>query len=270
MTEQEWLTGYDPQAMLEWLGSIDGGRSRAQPDGFVLTTNRKLRLFACACCRQVWHLLEDVRSRNSVEVAERFAEGHVGQLEMDAARGAAWDAARDAAWAAAWAAVWVAARDAARDAARGAAWAALRSEQTILLRDIFGNPFRTISLLQYFKKKPIGPFHIDGGIIDEGFTRESYCPWLTWNNGIVRKIAQSIYDERRFEDMSVLADALEEAGCANLDLIGHLRGWERCSCLGENDDCKRCVRNGVTTGMVYTSNPHVLGCWVLDLLLGKE
>jgi hypothetical protein len=90
----------------------------------------ELRLWGCWCIRNtpisggrtVWDLLADPRSRNSVEVAERFALGEATCEEL----GAAWAAARDAAGAAAWAAARDAARGAAWDAARGAAWAAAR------------------------------------------------------------------------------------------------------------------------------------------------
>ena len=92
--------------------------------------DRELRLFACWCCRQVWHLMKDERSRKAVEVAEKYAVGEVSEEELEkawgAARGAAWDAAWDAregAWDA-WEAASVAASDAARYAVSDAAWSA--------------------------------------------------------------------------------------------------------------------------------------------------
>jgi hypothetical protein len=66
--------------------------------------------------------------------------------------------------------------------------------------------------------------------------------WLAWNDGTVRKIAQAIYEERAFDRMPILADALEDAGCDAADLLRHCR----------------------------EPGEHVRGCWVIDLLLGKE
>ena len=77
----------------------------------------ELRLWACWCVRQQWHLLTDERSRNAIVVAERFAHGEATRGEL----AAAWAAARDAARAAA--------RSAARDAALSAAWAAASNAQ---------------------------------------------------------------------------------------------------------------------------------------------
>ncbi|MDR9064640.1 hypothetical protein [Burkholderia multivorans] len=85
----------------------------------VSGADRDIRLFAVWCARQVEHLMEDQRSKDALNVAERFANGEATEEE----RAAAWDAARAAAWAAAWDAAGDAAR-AARDAARAAAWAA--------------------------------------------------------------------------------------------------------------------------------------------------
>src|SRR5262245_36563254 len=73
MTEAEWQRCDDPAAMLAFLGR------RA--------TERKLRLFAVACCRRVWHLLADERSRRAVEVGERFAEGAADKAELGRAYG---------------------------------------------------------------------------------------------------------------------------------------------------------------------------------------
>jgi hypothetical protein len=84
-----------------------------------------------------------------------------------------------------------------------------------LFREIFGNPFRPV---------PIDP------------------SWLAWRGGLVVMLAQSIYDERRFQDLPILADALEEAGCTSEDLLAHCR----------------------------SSGEHVRGCWAVDLVLGKE
>jgi len=66
--------------------------------------------------------------------------------------------------------------------------------------------------------------------------------WLTWHDATIPKIAQAIYAERAFDRLPILADALEEAGCDSADILSHLRG----------------------------PGPHVRGCWVVDLLLGKE
>ncbi|PRF89605.1 hypothetical protein [Burkholderia multivorans] len=86
----------------------------------VSGADRDIRLFAVWCARQVEHLMEDQRSKDALNVAERFANGDASDEELAAARDAAWDAAWDAARAAARAAAW----DAARAAARAAAWAA--------------------------------------------------------------------------------------------------------------------------------------------------
>ena len=66
--------------------------------------------------------------------------------------------------------------------------------------------------------------------------------WLAWNDGTVVKIAQGIYQERAFDRLPILHDALLDAGCDDEDILAH---------------CK-------------SAGPHVLGCWVIDLILAKE
>jgi acetyl esterase/lipase len=83
-----------------------------------------------------------------------------------------------------------------------------------LLREIVGNPFRAV---------PLNP------------------AWLAWGDGTVARLAQAIYDERGFEAMPALADALEEAGYDAPDLVGHCR----------------------------QPGSHYRGCWVVDALRGQ-
>jgi hypothetical protein len=94
-------------------------------------------------------------------------------------------------------------------------WQKTRQLEGHLLHDLFGpSPFRSILL----------------------------DPWLTWHDCLLVSMAQQMYDSRDFSDMPILADALEEAGCANQDIFGHCR----------------------------SGGEHVRGCWVVDLLLGKS
>jgi hypothetical protein len=234
MNEASWLGCGNPGVMLVWLG---GGASA-----------RKLRLFACACCRRVGHLLSDRRAQDALSIAERFADGLVGDGERSAARKAAQQAAQSRAvtnqptaprWErrAASAVYYAAAADAseaASNARQMAAEALLwraggydapewqevgraeRQAQADLLRDLFG-PLR-------FRAVTIDP------------------TWLAWDGGTVAKLAAAAYDERAFDRLPILADALEEAGCADEALLSHLRD----------------------------PGPHVRGCWALDLLLGKS
>jgi hypothetical protein len=218
MTETEWLACTSPDRMLEGL------RGRA--------TDRKLRLFACHCCRRVWHLLKDERSRRAVEATELFAEGLTGLGEVQAAAAAAravvtatkepvaW-AAAVAAWevAAAKEAVWAAAVTAAATAevVRAAAGEDSHEEvyQCAAIRDLFGNPFR--------------PCHVVTG-------------WLRWNSGAVVKAAEVIYRERQFENLPHLGELLEHAGCPEGAILRHCR----------------------------EPAIHHRGCWVVDAILGKK
>jgi len=79
---------WDKLKRVDWLVWV------ATKEGVL--TDKELRLFACFCARQNWHLLTDERSRNAIEVAERFANGKATKEELKAAYVAAYDAAYDA------------------------------------------------------------------------------------------------------------------------------------------------------------------------------
>jgi hypothetical protein len=66
--------------------------------------------------------------------------------------------------------------------------------------------------------------------------------WLAWGDRLIPRLARAIYDERAFDRLPYLADALEEAGCADAALLAH------------------CRRPG----------EHLRGCWALDLFVGGE
>jgi hypothetical protein len=139
---------------------------------------------------------------DEAEMIERFADGFATKSDLIAAPGEQWLSAEDAWYRA------VKACDLGDEAheerLRRCAW----------VRDLFGNPFRPRSL---------------------------NAAWLHWNDGAVRKTVRTIYDEGRFADLPLLADALEEAGCDDAFLLHHCR----------------------------QAGGHVRGCWAVDLLTGR-
>lgn len=195
MTETEWMNGDDQVDVVDFLS----GRVR----------DRKLRLFAIACCRNAWKLLDE-NERDAANFLEKFVEGEADETD----RAVVYERLRQQAAS-------VAQDLLDRDARFSAEASTLllfgdyhdhEKEKWQLLHDIFGNPFRPITIDQ---------------------------AWMTPN---AAALAQAIYDDRAFDRMPELADALEEAGCDNADILAHCRG----------------------------PGPHVRGCWVIDLLLGRE
>jgi hypothetical protein len=246
MTEAEWLACGDPRPMVLHLGRDAG--------------ERKLRYFAFACVRRLWDTVPAEPLRRAIEASERHADGLIDERELGAAitvanrarpnrhrvARAAYDAARytpgPGSCGVHWDSVTMLLARAAADAAvrnvpptaysyveggkvvtvevhLGRArrkWNARRDAESAaqcdLIREVFGNPFRPV-------------------------VRED--PWLT---PAVRSLAQTIYDERRFDRLPELARALGEAGCTQTDVLAHCRD----------------------------RRPHVRGCWLVDLLLGKQ
>jgi hypothetical protein len=211
-------------------------RWRAEPDcGKILrdargrASQRKVRLLACACCRQAGRAARGWPGWALLETVERFADGEVSEAELRATReraalphssaAGAWLAeavvlAASPPWGGPETALEYAAR-AARDAAGERDWAAARKAQVRLACDLLGHLLRQVA---------VSP------------------AWLEANGGAVLQLARAIYQDHSFADLPVLADALEEAGCQDPDILDH-------------------CRSGLE---------HARGCWVVDALLGKE
>jgi hypothetical protein len=237
MTEAEWQACQEPQRMLNAL------RGRV--------SERKLRLFAVACCRRLWHLFDDPRSRIAVEVAESLADGLARDEDREAARAAAQHARRDA----------LAARRASEyrvpEYPSHAATAAYFAVSEMRAEDGHGDietgeaMVAVCSLIAGHRASRLGGRDALGAVcchLLREIVGNPFCPapvdpsWLYWNDGAVRKLAEVIYGENRWDEAAILADALEDAGCADEGILGHLRG----------------------------PGPHCKGCHVVDALLGKS
>jgi len=246
MTEAEWLACTNPERMLEFL------RGKA--------SDRKVRLFAVACCRRVWSSLEHEEFRDAVRKAESFADGLADRAEMLAAH----EKART---------IFVNLHG--KDNGPGAALTASSipgAQKSFMQRvaDALDDPWWED---EFDKGDPLGPALVtarhaaraavdlqgERNVLDSAArvaeqreqTALLHClfgnPFRprpvtdAWLNPEVTALADGIYVERAFNRMPLLADALEASGCRNADLIEHCR----------------------------SGREHARGCWVVDSLLGK-
>ena len=187
----------------EWVESTDSKPMLTWLKGRA--SDRKLRLFMVACLRKAFVASKTPKSAlQSVDAVEELADGKRQRKPEDRRF---LHLSENAHYAAVCTAKW-------QDERRGKARVS-RPMQACMLRELFGNPFQ--------------PMSID-------FT------WLRWNSGTIAQLAQAIYDDKSFDLLPILADALEEAGCTNQALLNHGR----------------------------QAGEHVRGCWLIDLLLRKR
>jgi hypothetical protein len=174
MTEQEWLACTDALRMLDFL------QGKA--------SDRKLRLFAVACCRPNLQCMIESRRRKAADVAERYADGLATEEELQAAHSdlnPIWgESEAFVAWAS-------------DSPVRAENICRLQRQKRVnhaaLLREVFANPFRPVAV------EP------------------------AWRTLGVVVIARAIYDESAFVRLPGLADALERAGCQDADILAHCR-----------------------------------------------
>jgi hypothetical protein len=212
VTEAEWLVCeslFDLGRVIDWKN------------------HRKVRLYGAALCRLLWDYLSDPRNRTAVEVTERYVDGDAS--EDDRVRACSAASGVDALSTVRTAPVHYSAASAVEslvsaefnpnvfivEGERGVIEADQRDgpkRAADLFRDIFDNPFRPVA----------------------------FSP--SWRTDTALALARQMYESRDFSAMPILADALQDAGCDNDDILNHCRG----------------------------PGPHVRGCWALDLVLGKS
>jgi hypothetical protein len=222
MTEVEWMGATDPKAMCSCIPCN--------------SHQRKARLFLVSCCRRLLDLIPEGPVRDAMRVAEAFADEQAtdrarqkAQRDVAAAPIPPGDASINAtnmvreatkktitakdidSHTGATARGYAARKRGKEQETYTAAFQAERSAQAVLLRDIFGNPFRPVTF------DPV------------------------WRTTTAVLLARQMYESCDFSAMPILADALQDAGCDDPDVLTHCR----------------------------LSGLHVRGCWVIDLVLLK-
>jgi len=212
MTEAEWLACTDPIRMLDHLGAH--------------CSRRKLRLFVAAGARSLASVLGNDQELLA-DLHEQVADGQATRDDLEwvllgGMRGLWLHRAPDGNLPSEWQSARMVVRERYKlsplqknEVVTDESRAAEYSEMCRQLRCIFGIPFHSVYL------DPIS---------------------LTRNDLTIASMAESIYAERSFDRLPFLADALEDAGCTDAELLSHLRG----------------------------PGPHVRGCWAVDLVLGKS
>ena len=233
MTEDEWLTGSFSAKTIPSDRMLE--LLRNQPG-----LGRKRRLLAVACCNRVMKWMPD-ECLPAVAVAERLAEGPVDEEERWAVYNAAGDA-KDVqitlpqSWAG-----YCAYRAAGRptDYERPTSF---QEDYAALVAQTAAQPAAWVNrkwdnAVLVMERRAIADLIRD--IFGNPFRPVAINEvWLT---PAVVRLAQSIYDERAFDRLRFLADTLENAGCEESVILDHCR----------------------------QPGPHVRGCWVVDLVLGR-
>jgi hypothetical protein len=237
MNEAEWLESLDPWKMLKYL------------EGKV--SDRKLRLYAVACCWGVTHLFPSEVCCDALHTAERLAEGEVSPLEVTEALGRLagivpppQDSRRDVLEHLYHATAWTLKAPALEAAQSTGNWC----YQT-LWRETVAQTRAAGAELPPFSEfvRPELERHVRllRDVVGRPSVRWRKRMATTLNRvagGDAVRIARAVWEERDFASLPVLADALEDAGCTDREVFAHCR----------------------------EPGEHVRGCWVVDFVLGKE
>jgi hypothetical protein len=251
VTEAEWLAATYPKTMLEFFRKKN--------------CNRKLRLFAVACCRRLSDMLKP-EQRSQLETAESYADGHIPEDDYFAAfsdpdlahyfrlswphfcrfavNSLGWPDDPTSAAATRWPANWTHNPEEdgvdciARTARLAATTVGYRETDTKGNAPTPGPPYERLRLVEI--RESASQTELLRDIFGNPFN--PIRSELTWRTSTVIAIAHQMYESRDFSAMPILADALQDAGCEHEDILNHCRDEKRV---------------------------HVRGCWVVDLVLGR-
>ncbi len=235
MTESEWLACDDPKRLLTFL--MRRGQAPAGSYGGIIS-ERKLRFFVAQTMLYVSGRGNPPASAavlDAVERLEQFADDHDEDGLVEA-----------------WTAAHLPRPDIAMATVAGGRIHAqicveypmpdVKRFQCALLRDLIGNPFRPVPRCTWCAGDGLASHEDDerkcvlcSGTGRMPLDRKLLTPTVT-------AFARTVYDDRDFVLLPILADTLEEAGCTDAAILDHLRG----------------------------PGPHVRGCWALGVILGRE
>jgi hypothetical protein len=250
-SEHLWLTRND----LSYLSGVVSASS----------TLRQRRLLGCACIRRTWAQLADHRTRELVEVLEAVADYEANREQLKVAVRAAEDAIREVrirvakdVWFSDSVPAWVAAdgdeAEVWTQSAAGGHPEVVRAEAVVQYAQLKG--FGSLSVEQIASSVPWRlPYWVTGAtegenaarcalvgdIFGNPFRPVAFSP--SWRTDTAVSLARQMYESREFLLMPILADALQDAGCSHPDVLDHCHD---------------------------PAGAHVRGCWVVDLVLGKQ
>ena len=233
MTEEEWLACEVPIRMLEFL-------QREASD-------RKFRLLACAIVRSLWQYLDAHTAQPLVDTFEAYTDGRTLYSEVNEKRGVVsnlahslrHDSATRAALEACLQLTGMAVNDStAYWSGRAVVFDAVRVE-VLALHAAGGEPDDATDSASPYQAKVLGASLVRD-IFGNPFRPVAFD--AAWRTSTAVALAAQMYESREFGAMPILADALQDAGCDNPDILNHCRD---------------------------TAQGHVRGCWVVDLVLGK-
>lgn len=199
--------------------------------GRTKSGRRKFRLFACECCREAWTAIPDQRLKHLCVVAESVADGLLPASELEPGRHALAPLQSDS-----------------------GPYGKSPSSVRVAVDMVFAAAYPTATAAAFHMTATQQPL---AGAYPTDKANQRMCDMIRcifgyrsnlqpfsrkWRTSTTIALAAAIYTDRAFDRLPILADALQEAGCEDAAILDHCRG----------------------------PGPHVRGCWVVDLVLGKS